>query len=134
MSHTSPQSSTAHGPSSSPYAGTDPTLYSPDVDRKPRIGHRRQITAIAAGKLSVKDAKDMPTIIKAALPLPAISADGVFTNELSEDNNGYVSRYQFISRLPDGTHAGLDSEHELFSVQHQMKLVTSSPPCFHKPN
>ncbi|EMD92027.1 hypothetical protein COCC4DRAFT_145458 [Bipolaris maydis ATCC 48331] len=126
MSHNSPQSSTAHGPSSSPYAGTDPTLYSPDMDRKTHLGHRRQITAIAAGKLPVKDAKDKPTIIKADLPLPAISADGAFTNELSEDDNGYVSRYQFISRLPDGTHAGLDSEHELFSVQHQMKLYA----CF----
>jgi hypothetical protein len=29
-----------------------------------------------------------------------------------------------ISQLPDGTNAGLDIEHELFGVQHHMKLVS----------
>ncbi|RAR06926.1 meiosis protein mei2 [Stemphylium lycopersici] len=126
MSHTSPHSSTGHGPSSSPYAGTDPTLYSPEIDRKPHLGHRRQITAIAAGKQPVKEASDKPANIKTILPHPAIYVEGAYINELSEDDEGYVSRYQFISQLPDGTNAGLDSEHELFSVQHQMKLYA----CF----
>lgn len=126
MSHTSPQSSSAHGPSSSPFAGTDPTLYSPDLDRKPRLAHRRQITAIATGKQVVKEANDKTASMKTILPRPATYVEGGFINELPEDAHGYVSRYQFISQLPDGTNAGLDAEHELFSVQHQMKLVTNS--------
>ncbi|EOA89430.1 uncharacterized protein SETTUDRAFT_159809 [Exserohilum turcica Et28A] len=126
MSHTSPQSSSAHGPSSSPFAGTDPTLYSPDLDRKPRLAHRRQITAIATGKQVVKEANDKTASMKTILPRPATYVEGGFINELPEDAHGYVSRYQFISQLPDGTNAGLDAEHELFSVQHQMKLYA----CF----
>ncbi|KAF1947015.1 hypothetical protein EJ02DRAFT_449994 [Clathrospora elynae] len=125
MSHQSPQSSSGRGPASSPFAGTDPTLYSPELVRNPCSGHRRQVTVIAAGKQPVHNVDDNSKY-KSVLPLPASYIEGAFINEMSEDDKTFLSRYQFVSQLPDGTNAGLDSEHELFSVQHQMKLYA----CF----
>ncbi|USP75762.1 hypothetical protein yc1106_03036 [Curvularia clavata] len=126
MSHPSPQSSTPHGPLSSPYTATDPTLYSPVADRKSGMGHRPPMSAKAAGKQPVKNANDKPVNTKTFLPAPAVSSNVGFANELSEDDNGFVSRYMFISQLPDGTPAGMDRDHEFFIIQHQMKLYA----CF----
>lgn len=116
------------GPSSSPFAGTDPTLYSPEFVRGSRSGHHRQnfsqATVIAAGKSAHRDVDKTSEKYKTILPLPATYVQGTFVNELVENDKPYLSRFQFISRLPDGTDAGSDSEHELFSVQHQMKLVS----------
>lgn len=127
MSHPSPQSSTPIGPMSSPYTATDPTLYSPDADRKSGMGHRRQLTAIAAGKQPVKNNEDKPVNTKFILPAPAVHSDGIFPNELSEDDNGFASRYMFITSYPDGTNTGFEQDRELFNVQHQMKLVSDFP-------
>ena len=130
MSHHSPQSSAGIGPSSSPFASTDPTLYSPELLRNPRSGHRRdnisQVTVIAAGKQAFRDVDHGSNKYKSILPLPAPYIQGAFVNEMSEDDLTYVSRYQFVSQLPDGTNAGLEADHELFSVQHQMKLVSDN--------
>ena len=128
MSHHSPQSSAGMGPSSSPFAGTDPTLYSPELSRNSHSGHRRQnfsqITVVAAGKQSLRNADKVNDNYKTILPVAVAYLQGAFINEMSENDNNYISRFQFISRLPDGTTAGMDSEHELFTVQHQMKLVS----------
>lgn len=135
MSHPSPQSSTGIGPSSSPYAGTDPTLYSPDLARYTRsagLHHRNnlsQVTVTDNGKSSHHNTGAASPKYKSVLPFPAPYYQGLFANEVSEDDKSFISRFQFVARLPDGTNAGVDSEHELFSVQHQMKLVshTNSP-------
>lgn len=120
------------GPSSSPFAGTDPTLYSPELARNPRPGHRRQnysqVTVIAPEQPHPNGMAALDKH-KTILPVPAAYVQGAFANELPEDHIHYVSRYQFISRLPDGTVAGTDSEHELFGVQHQMKLVRHLIAC-----
>jgi hypothetical protein len=129
MSHNSPQSSTGVGPSSSPYAGTDPTLYSPELTHYTRsagLHHRNnlsQVTVTDNGKPSHQNAGAASPKYKGILPFPAPYYQGLFANEVSEDDKSFISRFQFISQLPDGTNAGVDSEHELFSVQHQMKLV-----------
>ncbi|CAO2649560.1 Nn.00g069450.m01.CDS01 [Neocucurbitaria sp. VM-36] len=133
MSHHSPQSSPGVGSSSSPFAGTDPTLYSPELVRVPRSGHRRdntsQVTVIAAGKQAVRDVDHGSDKYKRILPHPAPYIQGTFVNEMSEDDITYISRYQFVSQLPDGTNAGLEVDHELFSVQHQMKLYACFSYC-----
>jgi hypothetical protein len=122
-SQPSPPSSAGHGPASSPFAGTDPTLYSPELarDTKHRRDNNSIATVIGRGKkagvsIVFEKAKHLPT------PPPAIQ--GSYVNEIDENAPGFVSRYQLVSQLPDGTNAGLDIEHELFSVQHQMKLVS----------
>ncbi|KAF1850911.1 uncharacterized protein K460DRAFT_350904 [Cucurbitaria berberidis CBS 394.84] len=133
MSHHSPQSSAGVGPSSSPFGGTDPTLYSPELVRDARSGHRRnnisQVTVVAAGKQPVRDVDAVSSKHKSILPLPAPYVEGAFANEVSEDDMTYISRYQFVSQLPDGTNAGLESEHEIFNVQHQMKLYACFSNC-----
>jgi hypothetical protein len=114
QSQQSPQSSSGRGPASSPYAGTDPTLYSPELSRNPRQGHRRQTTVIAAGKSIVEE----PSVTD---KYPFMK----FANELAEEDLNFISRYQFVTQLPDGTNAGMDPEQELFRVQHQMKLAST---------
>ncbi|KAI8940878.1 hypothetical protein NX059_002138 [Plenodomus lindquistii] len=120
------------GTSSSPFAGTDPTLYSPDMSRTARQGHRRQnvsqVTVVAAEQPHHNGTGAVEKQ-KAILPVPATYIQGAFANELPEDHVRYVSRYQFISRLPDGTPAGTESELELFTVQHQMKLYACFANC-----
>lgn len=129
MSHHSPQSSTGVGPASSPYTGTDPTLYSPELARYTRstgLTHRdsfSQVPVTDNGKPAHLSSIVASPKFKGVLPFPAPYYQGLFANELSEDDKSFISRFQFISQLPDGTNAGVDSEHELFSVQHQMKLV-----------
>ena len=81
------------------------------------MGHRPPMSAKAAGKQPVKNANDKPVNTKTFLPAPAVSSNVGFANELSEDDNGFVSRYMFISQLPDGTPAGMDRDHEFFIIQ-----------------
>ncbi|KAI4653198.1 uncharacterized protein J4E79_008711 [Alternaria viburni] len=102
MSHPSPNSSSANGPPSSPFDGTNPTVYSPDVERKPN--HRRQLTAIPIGKQAAKK----------FLPEPPAYVEGAFVDELDEFNNTFVSRYLYVE-------GGHDAEHLKFLVQNQMK-------------
>jgi hypothetical protein len=129
MSH-SPQSSNGVVTASSPYAGTDPTLYSPELARYTRSTgfHRRnapsQITVTDDRKGSLHNTGTASPKYKGVLPFPAPYYQGLFANEVSEDDKSFISRFQFVAQLPDGTNAGVDSEHELFSVQHQMKLVS----------
>jgi hypothetical protein len=118
MSQASPQSSSGRGPASSPFAGTDPTLYSPDMARTAK--HRRGDTVTTVVGHGGKAAVNKVNI----LPHPASYVQGAFVNELVEDTTDFISRYQMVVHLPDGTSAGLDMDHELFSVQHQMKLVS----------
>jgi hypothetical protein len=123
-SHQSPQSSAGRGPASSPFAGTDPTLYSPELARDTK--HRRDNNSIATVVGRGKKAGVSIVFEKAKhLPTPPPHIQGSYVNEISEDAPDFVSRYQLVSQLPDGTNAGLDIEHELFSVQHQMKLVST---------
>lgn len=130
MSHHSPQSSTGVGPSSSPYAGTDPTLYSPELARYARsvgLHHRNNLseaTVTDNGKPSLHNTGAASPKYKGVLPFPTPYYQGLFANEVSEEDKSFISRFQFVAQLPDGTNAGVDSEHELFSVQHQMKLVS----------
>ncbi|KAH9860225.1 hypothetical protein IAQ61_012009 [Plenodomus lingam] len=126
MSHQSPSSSAGMGASSSPFAGTEATLYSPDMARNVGPGHHgrnnSQVTVIATEQ-SLHRGNGATEKQKAILPLPGYYMPGRFVSEISEDSSHFVSRYLFISRLPDGTPAGSDLEIELFTVQHQMKLV-----------
>lgn len=79
---------------------------------------------VAAGKHPLRKADNTSDRYKSTLVFPAPHIQGAFVNEMFEAERAYISRFQFVSQLPDGTDAGLDSEHELFSVQHQMKLVS----------
>jgi hypothetical protein len=117
MSQQSPQSSAGRGPASSPFAGTDPTLYSPELVRD--IKQRRDNTSVAT---VVGRGKQVH--VGAILPQPEPYVQGAFINEVSEDAPDFMSRYQFVSQIPDGTTAGLDMDHELYAVQHMMKLVS----------
>lgn len=124
MSHPSPQSSAGIGPASSPYTGTDPTSYSPELARFSRsTGVHRNSFGQVNGKASHLPSIAATPKYKGVLTAPAPYYQGLFANEVSEDDKSFISRFQFVSQLPDGTVAGVDSEHELFSVQHQMKLV-----------
>ena len=124
----SPPSSAGRGPPSSPYAGTDPTLYSPETVRKViKVGRVQPPVAessVANGKKPVK-VIDKVTIkgidYKGLQPQP--HALGTFINELSSSDQDFVSRFLFISQISDGTVAGTDHEMELYHTQHQMKLV-----------
>lgn len=124
----SPQSSVGRGPASSPFTGTDPTLYSPELARDGKH-HRNNgsVTTVVGGSASgsKKNYGIGLTFDKAnILPLPSAYVHGRFSNEIPEGDEDWVSRFQQVVQLPDGTVAGHDQEHELFSVQHQMKLVS----------
>jgi hypothetical protein len=124
----SPQSSSGRGPASSPYAGTDATVYSPELVRNIRPGHRRNVTVVAAGKepaVTEPTVTDKYPFMRSNLPLADHYVEGAFANELAEEDPQFISRYQFVAQLPDGTNAGMDPEQELFRVQHQMKLVST---------
>ncbi len=127
MSHSPPSSAASADPSSSPFTGTDPTLYSPELIRGAPSFYRRnnisQVTVVA-GNQSFGGVELASDKYKSTLILPAVYDQGAFVNEVAEDAINYISRYQSVAQLPDGTNAGLDTEHELFSVQHQMKLVS----------
>lgn len=112
MSHPSPNSSSANGPPSSPFEGTNPTVYSPDNERKPH--HRRQLTAIPIGKQAAKK----------FLPEPPAYVEGAFVDELDEFVNTFVSRYLYVE-------GGHDAEHLKFLVQNQMKRVSVVPFLHH---
>jgi hypothetical protein len=49
-----------------------------------------------------------------------------FANEWAEEDLNFISQYQFVTQLPDGTNAGMNPGQELSRVQHQMKLVSSA--------
>jgi hypothetical protein len=83
-----------------------------------------QATVTDGSKQSLHHAGAVSPKYKGVLPFPAPYYQGLFANEVAEDDKSFISRFQFVSQLPDGTNAGVDSEHELFSVQHQMKLVS----------
>jgi len=123
----SPQSSNGRAPASSPFAGTDPTLYSPELTRndKHRSAKSSIHTVVGSGKnvgIGINFDKSSISI----LPAPAAYIPGAFTDEVAEGDASSVSRYMKIAQLPDGTVAGHDQEHEMFSVQHQMKLVSTT--------
>jgi hypothetical protein len=126
-SHHSPQSSAGRGPASSPFAGTDPTLYSPELARDSK--HRRDNGSIAT--IVGRSKKGIVFEKPKHLPTPPPHIQGSYVNEIPETSIDFISRYMLVTQLPDGTHAGVDIEHELFSVQHQMKLVSVllSLPC-----
>jgi hypothetical protein len=132
----SPHSSSGHGPASSPFAGTDPTLYSPELARNARPGHRRKVTVVAAGKEPATEPNilDKYPNMKSSLPLAERYVEGAFVNELAEEDPNFISRYHFITQLPDGTNAGMESEQELFRVQNQMKLVSTFTFLHHVPS
>ncbi|KAJ4989354.1 hypothetical protein SVAN01_05079 [Stagonosporopsis vannaccii] len=130
MSPPSPQSSTGIGSASSPYNGTDPTSYSPELAR---FGRSAGVHCNSFGQVNGK-ASHLPTIAatpkyKGILPAPAPYKEGLFANEVSEHDRSFVSRFQLVSQLPDGTNAGFDSDHELLTVQHQMKLYQCFSHC-----
>lgn len=131
MSQHSPRSS-GLDPSSSPFAGTDPTLYSPEIVRDARSTQAHNVSSVsvaAAGKQALREVFGQTDKKKHALPHPAPYIKGGFTNEIAEDAEDYVTRYHFISRLPNESVAGMDIDHELYAIQHQMRLV-SSPLLF----
>jgi hypothetical protein len=115
----SPQSSAGRGPASSPFAGTNPTLYSPELARDSK--HRRDNPSIA----TVVGGRKKGIVFEKAkhLPTPPPHIPGSYVNEISETDPNFISRYMLVTQLPDGASAGLDIEHELFAAQHQMKLV-----------
>ncbi|KAF2868326.1 RNA recognition motif 2-domain-containing protein [Massariosphaeria phaeospora] len=51
--------------------------------------------------------------------------EGTFLNELDMNGPTYVSRYLFITELPDGCHSSQDQDHELREVQSLMKQYQS---------
>jgi hypothetical protein len=122
MSQHSPQSSAGQGPTSSPFAGTDPTLYSPELARDTKHRRTDSISTIV-GRGGKKAGLGVIFEKSKTLPEPPAYTQGAFVNEVSEDDPDFISRFQLVTRLPDGTSAGLDVENELFAVQHQMKLV-----------
>ncbi|KAF1915459.1 RNA recognition motif 2-domain-containing protein [Ampelomyces quisqualis] len=128
MSQHSPQSSAGRGPASSPFAGTDPTLYSPELARDTK--HRRDNASIAT-VVGRGKAVDTGVVFEKAkiLPQPEPYVQGAFVNEMSENAPDFISRFQLVTQLPDRTSAGMDQEHELFSVQHQMKLYACFSTC-----
>ncbi|KAL5121628.1 hypothetical protein ACEQ8H_000314 [Pleosporales sp. CAS-2024a] len=120
MSQQSPQSSAGNGPASSPYAGTDPTLYSPAMTRDKQGKSNTSTVAALAQELLEK--------VK-VLPQPPDYQPGAFVDEVSETDPDFLSRYQLVTRLPDGINAGLDQEQELFAVQHHLKLYACFNTC-----
>ncbi|KAH7386882.1 RNA recognition motif 2-domain-containing protein [Phaeosphaeria sp. MPI-PUGE-AT-0046c] len=122
--HHSPASSAGHGPASSPFAGTDPTLYSPELARNGRVPY--VISSNTKGKkvgAAVFAEKQM------TLPEPEPHVNAGWSNEISEDAPHYISRCQLVTQLPDSTDAGTDMDHELVTVQHQMKLYACFTTC-----
>lgn len=120
-----PPSSSTRGPPSSPFAGTDPTLYTPEAVRK---GGRTAVTesAKAAGK---KPVVEVPAIrhtpYRGLNPQPHRLP--VFVNEIETASRDFISRYVLVQLITDGNRdieAGSDHETELAKVQDKMKEVS----------
>lgn len=123
MSTHSPPSTTGHGPSSSPFAGTDPTTYSPqDVRHVNRT--QASTSADAAGSSFVNTPVVVIKGIKYDGLHPQAHPLGTFMNEVINTDIDFVSRYLAITKLPDGTVAGADHEMEMYLIQFQMKIVS----------
>jgi hypothetical protein len=133
MSASSP-SSAGQGPSSSPFAGTDATQYSPEMVR-PR-GTKKNIGPASSITKSVVPVVKQPAPslnhfllngIKYEGLTPGAYPIGTFSNELAKDDATFISRFLAVDQTPDGIGAGQDSEMEQSHVQHQMKLVSRTP-------
>lgn len=124
----SPSSSAGHGLTSSPFAGTDPTLYSPELARNVKAARITNDVAKGSKVSAAVFAEKQMT-----LPQPEPHVNAGWSNEIPEDAPEYISRCQLVTQLPDGTDAGTDIDHELVTAQHQMKLVSiiSSSSLYH---
>jgi hypothetical protein len=116
-----PSSSTGRGPPSSPFAGTDPTLYSPEAVRK---GGR------SAAPESSKAAGKKPIVIIRHTPYNGLDPQPhnlpVFVNEFETASREFISRYVLVQIIPDGNRdivAGTDHETELAKVEEKMREV-----------
>ncbi|KAH8725957.1 RNA recognition motif 2-domain-containing protein [Phaeosphaeriaceae sp. PMI808] len=125
MSHHSPPSSAGRGSASSPFAGTDPTLYSPQLvrDSKHRRNNASVTTVVGSGRYAVVFEKVN------SLPHPVGYPRGSFVNEISGRDESFFSRFQLVTCLPDGTFAGSAKEHEVSYVQHVMKTYGYFAKC-----
>ncbi|KAL5393755.1 hypothetical protein PMIN06_011105 [Paraphaeosphaeria minitans] len=128
--HSPPPSSSTRGPPSSPFAGTDPTLYTPEAVRK---GGRAAVpdSTKVAGK---KPVVELPAIRHTAyLGLNPQPHDlPVFVNEIETASNNFISRYVLVQMIPDGNRdiqAGSDHETELAKVQDKMKEYAVFDMC-----
>ncbi|KAF2446310.1 hypothetical protein P171DRAFT_357672 [Karstenula rhodostoma CBS 690.94] len=128
--HSPPPSSSTRGPPSSPFAGTDPTLYTPEAVRK---GGRTAVpeSSKAAGK---KPVVELPAIRHTAYhglnPQPHDLP--VFVNEIDAASREFISRYVLVQLIPDGNRdieAGSDHETELTKVQDKMKEYAVFDMC-----
>ncbi|KAL6704566.1 hypothetical protein ACN47E_008076 [Coniothyrium glycines] len=128
MSHHSPQSSAGLGPASSPFAGTDPTLYSPQIGRTTGTSQIRQNFIDAMMKPPANKSVDRVKY-NMVLPPPAPYVQGAFVNEMAEDSKTYISRFLVVTQLPDGTLAGQHDEHEMSTVQAKMKRYACFSTC-----
>lgn len=120
-----PSSSTGRGVPSSPYAATDPTLYTPEAVRKG--GHPAGAeSAKAAGKKPVVEVPSIRhTNYNGLNPQP--HGLPVFVNEIPTASRDFISRYVLVHSIPDGNRdieAGTDHETELSKVQEKMKEVS----------
>lgn len=123
--HSPPPSSSTRGPPSSPFAGTDPTLYSPEAVRKSARTAAPESTK-AAGK---KPVVEIPVIRHTAYHglNPQPHQLPVFVNEIETASRDFISRYVLVQLIPDGNRdieAGSDHETELAKVQDKMKEVS----------
>ena len=119
---TPPASSVGAGQPSSPFTGTEHTLYTPEAVRKGE-------SSKATGK---KPAVKVPSIRHTAYDglEPRPHALPVFVNEIDPASVDFISRYVLVQKVPDGgryVDAGSDHETELAKVQAQMTNVSFFP-------
>ncbi|KAJ4302757.1 hypothetical protein N0V90_001647 [Kalmusia sp. IMI 367209] len=135
-SQSPPSSSVGRGPPSSPFAGTDPTLYTPEVVRK--AGRTTLPTVAESSKAAGKKPVEVLTVLTIGHTTyrglhPQPHAPGVFANELETTDPSFVSRHITIQVIPDGSNpfimAGTDHELELAKVQERMKQYQVFNSC-----
>ncbi|KAL1608332.1 hypothetical protein SLS60_003273 [Paraconiothyrium brasiliense] len=127
--HTPPPSSSTRGPSSSPFAGTDPTLYTPEAVRKG--GRSAAQESKANGKKPIVEVPSIRhTPYHGLVPQPHQLP--VFVNEIDAASRDFISRYVLVQLIPDGNRdieAGTDHETELAKVEEKMKEYAVFDMC-----
>lgn len=113
--------SARHSPPSSPYEGTETTLWTPETTRRAAASIRPGVEVVAIRHTTYLDHN--------LTPQP--HTPPVFINEIDVGSDGFVSRYILIQSIPDGNHqiaAGSDHEIELSKVEEKMKEVSLADP------
>ncbi|CAI6333709.1 unnamed protein product [Periconia digitata] len=112
-------------PASSPFGGTESTLYSPELARQVAAERERQNAADNRSRSATLSATPLNVVRIGHVAyiglVPQPHQNGIFTNERDATMHNMMSRYIFVTEVKHGR-AGFDMESEMDDVIEKMKI------------